>query len=73
MPEEMDPFRIETPDADPENLRDRVNRTLGSDKDTVDRSGQGVPLQYAQPSHPRPPSRIRQQPGAGTETWGSAV
>jgi epoxide hydrolase len=48
MPKEMTPFRIEIPDADLQDLRDRLKRTRWPDTETVDGWAQGVPLDYVQ-------------------------
>jgi pimeloyl-ACP methyl ester carboxylesterase len=40
------PFRIETPQADLDDLRDRLHRTRWPDTETVDDWSQGIPLAY---------------------------
>ncbi len=42
----MQPFRIEIPDADLEDLRDRLRRTRWPEPATADGWAQGVPLDY---------------------------
>jgi pimeloyl-ACP methyl ester carboxylesterase len=42
------PFRVEVPEADLEDLRQRLRRTRWPDAETVDDWSQGVPLRYLQ-------------------------
>ena len=46
MPEEVTPFRIEVPDADLRDLRERLGRTRWPEAETVADWSQGVPLAY---------------------------
>jgi epoxide hydrolase len=46
MSANVTPFRIEIPDADLEDLRDRLRRTRWPEPETVDDWSQGVPLDY---------------------------
>jgi epoxide hydrolase len=46
MSAEITPFRIEIPEADLEDLRERLRRTRWPDAETVDDWSQGVPLSY---------------------------
>jgi epoxide hydrolase len=46
MPDEVTPFRIEVPDADLHDLRERLNRTRWPEAETVADWSQGVPLAY---------------------------
>ncbi|HEY2429074.1 MAG TPA: epoxide hydrolase [Acidimicrobiales bacterium] len=48
MPDRIDPFRIEVPGAELDDLRDRLRRTRWPEQETVDDWSQGVPLAYAQ-------------------------
>jgi pimeloyl-ACP methyl ester carboxylesterase len=41
-----EPFEVQIPDADIEDLRDRLRRTRWPDAETVDDWSQGIPLQY---------------------------
>jgi epoxide hydrolase len=43
---EVKPFRIEIPDADLDDLRDRLGRTRWPDRETVSDWSQGIPLGY---------------------------
>ena len=47
MPADITPFRIEIPEAQLDDLRDRLRRTRWPDRETVDDWSQGVPLEYA--------------------------
>ena len=42
------PFRLEVPDADLDDLRERLRRTRGPEAETVDDWSQGIPLAYVQ-------------------------
>src|SRR5205823_9548590 len=42
------PFRIEIPDAQLDDLHDRLDRTRWPEKETVDDWSQGIPLSYVQ-------------------------
>ncbi len=46
MANDITPFRIEVPDADLEDLRDRLRRTRWPEPETVDDWSQGVPLAF---------------------------
>jgi hypothetical protein len=46
MAEEIIPFRIDVPDADLADLRDRLRRTRWPDRETVDDWSQGTPLAW---------------------------
>jgi pimeloyl-ACP methyl ester carboxylesterase len=46
MPDEVTPFRIEVPDADLRDLRERLGRTRWPEAETVADWSQGVPLAY---------------------------
>jgi pimeloyl-ACP methyl ester carboxylesterase len=46
MNSEVTPFRIEIPEADLEDLRQRLRRTRWPDAETVDDWSQGIPLAY---------------------------
>ena len=48
MSDQVTPFRIEVPEADLEDLRDRLRRTRWPERETVDDWSQGLPLAYAQ-------------------------
>ena len=48
MAEEIIPFRIDVPDADLADLRDRLRRTRWPDQETVDDWSQGAPLAWVQ-------------------------
>lgn len=48
MNDVVTPFRIETPEADLEDLRERLNRTRWPDPETPDDWSQGIPLAYVQ-------------------------
>src|ERR1700754_1929334 len=48
MTEEIVPFRIEVPEAELADLRDRLRRTRWPDRETVGDWSQGVPLEYVQ-------------------------
>jgi hypothetical protein len=48
MAEEIIPFRIDVPDADLADLRDRLRRTRWPDRETVDDWSQGAPLAWVQ-------------------------
>ncbi len=43
---EVTPYRIEIPDADLDDLRDRLRRTRWPDRETVPDWSQGIPLGY---------------------------
>jgi len=45
---EITPFRVELPDADLDDLRDRLRRTRWPGAETVDDWSQGIPLAYVQ-------------------------
>jgi epoxide hydrolase len=47
MSDDITPFRIEVPDADLEDLRERLRRTRWPEAETVDDWSQGIPLAYA--------------------------
>jgi pimeloyl-ACP methyl ester carboxylesterase len=47
-PFRIEPFRIETPDAALDDLRDRLRRTRWPESETVDDWTQGIPLAYIQ-------------------------
>jgi len=44
----IEPFRIEVPDAQLEDLNDRLAKTRWPDRETVDDWSQGIPLAYIQ-------------------------
>jgi epoxide hydrolase len=46
MPDELSEFRIEVPDADLRDLRERLRRTRWPEREPVDDWSQGVPLDY---------------------------
>ena len=46
MSPEIIPFRIEIPEADLDDLRERLRRTRWPDEETVDDWSQGIPLSY---------------------------
>ena len=48
MAEEIIPFRIDVPDADLADLRDRLRRTRWPDRETVGDWSQGAPLAWVQ-------------------------
>ncbi len=48
MAEEIIPFRIDVPDADLADLRERLRRTRWPDRETVDDWSQGAPLAWVQ-------------------------
>ena len=48
MPEGLKPFRIEIPESDLTDLRDRLRRTRWPDPEPVDDWSQGIPLAYVQ-------------------------
>src|SRR5690349_9863260 len=48
MSADITPFRIEIPEGDLDDLRDRLRRTRWPDAETVDGWEQGVPLSYVQ-------------------------
>jgi pimeloyl-ACP methyl ester carboxylesterase len=48
MSEELMPFRIDVPEAELDDLRDRLRRSRWPDRETVDDWSQGVPLAYVQ-------------------------
>jgi pimeloyl-ACP methyl ester carboxylesterase len=48
MAELVTPFRIDVPDDDLADLRDRLRRTRWPDRETVDDWSQGIPLGYVQ-------------------------
>jgi epoxide hydrolase len=48
MSDAVTPFRIEIPDSELSDLRDRLRRTRWPDRETVDDWSQGVPLAYVQ-------------------------
>jgi epoxide hydrolase len=48
MSDEVTPFRIEIPEADLEDLRERLQRTRWPEEETVQDWSQGVPLAYLQ-------------------------
>jgi hypothetical protein len=48
MSDEVTPFRIEVPEADLRDLRDRLRRTRWPDAETVGDWSQGIPLSYVQ-------------------------
>src|SRR5262245_50589071 len=45
-PEDLTPFRVEIPDADLRDLRERLARTRWPDRETVEDWSQGVPLAH---------------------------
>jgi epoxide hydrolase len=47
MSDEITPFRIDVPEADLEDLRERLRRTRWPEAETVDDWSQGTPLAYA--------------------------
>ena len=48
MSDEVTPFRIDVPEADLLDLRDRLRRTRWPEAETVDDWSQGIPLAYVQ-------------------------
>ncbi len=48
MSSRVQPFRIETPEEELTELRDRLRRTRWPDRETVDDWSQGIPLAYVQ-------------------------
>lgn len=46
MPTGIEPFRVEVPEADLDDLRERLARTRWPDHETVDDWSQGIPLHY---------------------------
>jgi pimeloyl-ACP methyl ester carboxylesterase len=48
MTEEIRPFRIEVPEADVDDLRERLRRTRWPDRETVPDWSQGAPLAWVQ-------------------------
>ncbi|HEX4091123.1 MAG TPA: epoxide hydrolase N-terminal domain-containing protein, partial [Trebonia sp.] len=46
MSDEITPFRIDIPDADLDDLRQRLRQTRWPDPETVDDWSQGIPLAY---------------------------
>src|SRR5262245_19505668 len=46
MPDPVTPFRIEVPEADLDDLRERLERTRWPEAETVEDWSQGVPLPY---------------------------
>ncbi|HEY5110505.1 MAG TPA: epoxide hydrolase N-terminal domain-containing protein, partial [Acidimicrobiales bacterium] len=46
MTDQIRPFRIDVPDADLVDLRDRLKRTRWPEAETVDDWTQGIPLAY---------------------------
>ena len=48
MSDELTPFRIEVPEVDLRDLRDRLGRTRWPEHETVEDWSQGVPLGYLQ-------------------------
>ncbi|HZQ84309.1 MAG TPA: epoxide hydrolase [Acidimicrobiales bacterium] len=48
MAEDVTPFRIDIPEADLDDLRQRLARTRWPERETVDDWSQGLPLSYAQ-------------------------
>jgi hypothetical protein len=46
MPEGLKPFRIDIPEIDLTDLRDRLRRTRWPDPEPVDDWSQGIPLAY---------------------------
>jgi len=48
MPDPITPFRIEVPDAELDDLRDRLRRTRWPEREPVEDWSQGVPLGYLQ-------------------------
>jgi pimeloyl-ACP methyl ester carboxylesterase len=48
MAGELIPFRVDVPDADLDDLRERLRRTRWPERETVDDWSQGVPLGYLQ-------------------------
>jgi len=47
MSDDITPFRINVPQADLDDLRDRLRRTRWPEPETVDDWSQGTPLDYA--------------------------
>src|SRR6266487_6413572 len=47
MDDQVTPFRIAVPEAELEDLRDRLARTRWPERETVDDWSQGLPLAYA--------------------------
>jgi hypothetical protein len=48
MSDEIAPFRIDVPESELRDLRERLGRTRWPERETVDDSSQGVPLAYVQ-------------------------
>ena len=48
MPDQVTDFRIEVPEEDLDDLRDRLRRTRWPERETVADWSQGVPLAYVQ-------------------------
>jgi epoxide hydrolase len=48
MPDDVTPYRIDVPDAQLHDLRERLSRTRWPDRETVGDWSQGVPLAYVQ-------------------------
>src|ERR1700737_2666558 len=48
MSEELTPFRIDVPQSELDDLRDRLRRSRWPERETVDDWSQGVPLAYTQ-------------------------
>ena len=48
MNDEVTPFRIDTPESDLDDLRERLRRTRWPEAETVDDWSQGIPLAYVQ-------------------------
>jgi epoxide hydrolase len=48
VPDEVAPFRVEVPEADLRDLRERLERTRWPERETVPDWSQGVPLSYLQ-------------------------
>ena len=46
MSDDITPFRIDIPDADLDDLRQRLRQTRWPDPETVDDWSQGIPLAY---------------------------
>jgi pimeloyl-ACP methyl ester carboxylesterase len=46
MSDDLIPFRIDIPDADLDDLRERLRRTRWPERETVDDWSQGIPLAY---------------------------
>ena len=47
MSDDITPFRIDIPDADLDDLRQRLRQTRWPEAETVDDWSQGIPLAYA--------------------------